>query len=123
MSQNAREFLREQGFTVGERGRFSADMLKALADAGIDPKAKGDAAPKAPRVSRSPKPKPVAKTAPQVRVRSKAKFTAVSGGIRLVYDMCFNKSCNQHATFCNCPNGPAPPVGFKRVVDSRSALV
>ena len=39
ITQSPREFLVSKGFTPGARGRFSADMVKALQDAGYPVKA------------------------------------------------------------------------------------
>lgn len=48
---NAREYLISKGFTPGARGRFSAEMIQALKDSGLeftrpvkDPKARTKAA-------------------------------------------------------------------------------
>lgn len=110
---NKREYLRSLGFTVGERGRFSAEMLKALADApagAVTEDAKP--APK-PRAKREPKPGTV--TVAKVEARRPSPldmpkrrpentgFTVV-GGTLIRQDVC--GKCTARVSRCACDTGP-----------------
>lgn len=122
---NKREFLRSQGFTVGERGRFSADMLAAIAAApkGVITEEGKVAKPKPPKVkvvkeketqvSVSPKSFPKIPALPQVR--EDKVLWAVSPNVNtgshaaIAYSLCHR--CTHGVRFCACKAGPKPPAG------------
>lgn len=122
---NVRDYLRSQGFTVGERGRFSAEMIEAAKAAGyLDENGKTPKVQKvATSVPKAPRPTPSRPTAvasdPITRPLRNKNFVAVSGNIRLTYDTCFG--CVKSTTRCNHET-PIPPKGFT-ALDGASGLV
>lgn len=108
---NKREWLRSQGFNVGERGRLSPAMLSALANSGID---FGTAVVE--------KPKTVAKPLYVDEVEFKLPEQPVMREARTLYGrtregstvgfvMCFD--CKQHMMYCSCRGGiKAPSIVF-----------
>lgn len=100
---NKREYLRSLGFTVGERGRFTPEMLTALKNAEIDFE------------GNTPKPQDVVgievleyvgPTSTKMREpRSLYGFT--SEGHKIGFSLCF--SCSQHMMYCECKRGVTAP--------------
>lgn len=117
-----RGYLREQGFTVGARGRFSADMLASLAAAGVDTTAKvrtakapvasgdGEAGGSEDATPESPKPtgmiadKP--NNGPKIWRSESLWAKAKNDGIEYKYTVC--AGCHLHMQYCTCPNGAMP---------------
>lgn len=126
---NQREYLRSQGFTVGERGRFSAEMKAALeaAPAGSFEVA-APATPKArkPRVEKSQKQanKPTPRDMPQVR-DADTVWALTSVGRREVplgFTMCTR--CRLGVRYCSCSEGPRATIDtVGAVVTDKSLLL
>ena len=100
---NKREYLRSLGFTVGERGRFTPEMLTALKTAEID--FDGN------KVSRECVEEvdvldyPVIKS---VKMReSRTLYGYTKEGHKVGFQLCF--SCSQHMMYCECPRGVKAP--------------
>lgn len=119
---NKREFLRSKGFTVGERGRFSAEMLAAIAAApagAITEEVKATPKPRTPKVVVTAPTQASAQTAPAVtnlpRVREDKVMWAVSPNpgsrshVAIAYDVC--QRCTNSVRVCPCKAGPKPPAG------------
>ena len=88
---NDREYLRSLGFTVGERGRFSKEMLAALA-------------------SRSEQAvnEVLDSIAPSNPVRERQDLYGYTiNGNKVGFIMC--SRCAEHMIWCECPNGVMAP--------------
>lgn len=98
---NKRDYLRSLGFEVGERGRFSAEMMDAL---------------KSFKESDTPPPsRPTPK--PQVRQRDcRSYILELEDGIKVGMASCYK--CKQHVVWCSCAGGPQPPTYFDSPVKS-----
>lgn len=49
------------------------------------------------------------------------RYVTARTGERIGYDMCFASDCLQHATRCQCAEGPTPPrVGARLDADASS---
>ena len=97
---NDRDYLRSLGFTVGERGRFSADMLAALAardsdDAEFDLREEVEVNGLDPIIA----------TTPTRPARTLYGFTAE--GSKVAFVMC--RQCADHMMWCECPGGVLAP--------------
>jgi len=101
---NKREYLRSLGFEVGERGRFSAEMLEALnAFEGED--------------SSNEKTKKILETVkqrdykPQRKQReAKVYMLELEDGLKVAMAMC--SDCKDNVLYCECDGGPQPPRYF-----------
>lgn len=115
-----REYLRSLGFTVGERGRFTAEMMTALKDYQEEGgKLEG-------RTGKRDDGLPVVEPAviipdipPQEKIRQPKTLIGRSPeGYKIAFVMCFE--CNQHMMYCNCEGGVKAPSS---VVSSKDPLV
>lgn len=92
-----REYLRSLGFTVGERGRFSKEMLEALANR--------DTATAANAMNE------VRQTLglPTQTVQRDAQelYGVTLGGHKVGFIMC--SRCAEHMIWCMCDGGPVAP--------------
>lgn len=128
---NKRDFLRNAGFTVGERGRFSADMLNAIAAAEakgtVFDDAKKPAKPRKPQTKKAatdiveaPQPEQK-KTFPKIPdlpiIRKQETLYALSGQARIGYERCFRPGCFRMNSKCACPQGPKPPAGATPIAE------
>lgn len=128
---NKRDYLRSLGFTVGERGRFSADMHAAIESAPegsiVEPavvvKPARVTKPKVAKVTNLPtaaeRNAPAAAPRPVLPVLRKQEtlyaLTPIGRTHAVVgYDNCFR--CNQRVSVCPCTAGPKPPAGAIPVV-------
>jgi hypothetical protein len=91
-----REYLRSLGFTVGERGRFSKDMLAALADRDKEERDPTPAEDFAETVMVTPKQR-----------EARQLFGRDSEGNKIAFVMC--SKCNSHMVWCTCPEGIHAP--------------
>ena len=106
-----REYLRSLGFSVGERGRFSKDMLDALAARSASDKHEfiNDAYEQ------------VGLPTPAVPVRAAQElYGYTKEGTRVGFVMCF--SCADHMMWCECPDGIMAPK-IVAVVKTKDPLV
>jgi hypothetical protein len=88
---NDRDYLRSLGFTVGERGRFSKEMLTAIAS-------RSD--------TKTDNPVSVMKM-PAAPVRERTELYGFTrGGARLAFITC--SSCGEHMIWCECEKIVAP---------------
>lgn len=105
-SLNKREYLRSQGFHVGERGRFTPAMLTALTKSGIDFKETLD------------KPEPldvscVVDTVSFLQPESTAireprtLYGYNREGKKIGFVICY--ACKLHMMYCDCESIQAPP--------------
>lgn len=92
---NDREYLRSLGFTVGERGRFSKEMLTALA-------ARSEQDSDSLEYDTIGLP---AKIGP-VREHQELYGYTVNGH-KIGFIMC--SRCSEHMIWCECPNGVTAP--------------
>lgn len=138
---DVRAFLRSEGFTVGDRGRFSAEMI-----ARVNEKHPGalDATGKIVKAKAAPKaPKPVKPAAAKVKPATVAKATATPvprrpspldmpkrrpestgfttiKGILIRQDSC--GQCSARVSYCACKNGPAAHKFLSKEVGSTVLL-
>lgn len=97
-----RAYLRSLGFEVGERGRFSAEMQTALAQADIAfeaPEKKQESYAQERIIPALP-PQKVQRTARQL-------FGYTSEGFQVGFITC--RRCSQHMMYCNCSGGVLAP--------------
>ena len=93
-----RAWLRSKGFEVGERGRFSAEMLEALKEYNS-----GDAE-SVPVVSLGP----VIRKSASVPMRDASAYMAVTtDGLRIACGSC--AECHESVMYCSCSDGPHSP--------------
>jgi hypothetical protein len=105
---NDRDYLRSLGFTVGERGRFSAEMKEALA------KRNGDVAD-----TKIDGVRKILHLDKEVEVRKPRQlFGRTAEGYKVGFIIC--KSCLKHMSFCKCDDGVHAP---KIIVSSDDPLV
>lgn len=107
-----REYLRSLGFTVGERGRFSAEMQTAIASAGMnfDSPLKKSHDPVEVEVIRPHVP-------PQEALRkAKQLYGYTSEGHKVGFITC--RRCSYHMMYCNCKQGVLAPSIVSRCDDS-----
>lgn len=133
---DVRAFLRSEGFTVGDRGRFSAEMIatvNAKHPGVLDATGKIVKAAKAPKAPKAPKPvaarvaKPVTSTVPRrpspldmpKRRPESTGFTTI-GGILIRQDNC--GQCSAQVNRCACANGPAAHKFLSKEVGSTVLL-
>ena len=107
---NKREWLRSQGFNVGERGRLSPAMLTALQNSGIDfekPLAKPVVVDVIYVTDTVAYQEPI-----QTPVREpRTLYGRTREGSVVGFVLCFE--CNQHMMYCNCVGGiKAPSIVF-----------
>lgn len=108
-----REYLRSLGFEVGERGRFSAEMQTALANADIVFDAPEKKRVEVEREHIRPH------VPPQVAVRKPKKLKGRSKeGYIIEFVTCFD--CHYHMMYCNCAGGVKAPSS---VASSKDPLV
>ena len=102
---NKRDYLRSLGFTVGQRGRFTPEMLTALANANMEfdntPQVKGEVI----SVEETPLAYPEIKSERVREPRSLYGFTRE--GHKVGFVLCF--SCSQHMMYCKCAKGVTAP--------------
>ena len=102
-----REYLRSLGFEVGERGRFSAEMQTALANA--------DMTFDAPKTSKRDDGLPVYEAQvivpdipPQAAVRkARQLFGYTTEGFKVGFVTC--RRCSYHMMYCDCKEGILAP--------------
>lgn len=92
-----REYLRSMGFTVGERGRFSKEMLEALKNKSANETTKRVAEVEA-MLGLPPSPGPVRE--PQIL------YGMTTGGAKVAFVMC--SACADHMMWCECEKILAP---------------
>lgn len=110
---NNREWLRKQGFTVGERGKLSPEMLTALKDYPGD-----TPTPKVFSVEVvEPEPTYVTFDSPQIRP-ARTLYGITREGYKVGFTTC--RECTKHMAFCACPNGVVAP---KIVIHSKDEEV
>jgi hypothetical protein len=93
-----RAWLRQRGFDVGNRGRFSAEMLEALKE--FD-NGGGDATPVASLD------KIIAKSSSVVMRDATAYMALTNDNLTIACGMC--SECHEFVMYCQCVNGPVPP--------------
>lgn len=100
---NKREYLRSLGFDVGERGRFSAEMLEALKDF------------KEPEKRLKPK-----QPGNKEKRRDNIKFyvAKLTGGQVIKFDTC--AQCKEYYVYCKCSD-PQPAKWLRHEVASWNA--
>lgn len=93
-----RAWLKERGFQVGERGRFSAEMIEALKE--YD-NGSADGAPVASLEA-------VIKKSVSVVMRDATAYVVITNqGLTVACGLC--STCNETVMYCACSNGPYPP--------------
>jgi hypothetical protein len=115
-----REYLRSLGFTVGERGRFTAEMMTALKDYQEEGgKLEGRTGK---REDGLPEVEPcviIPHIPPQRPVRNPKTLVGRSReGYKISFILCFD--CHQHMMYCTCEGGVKAPSS---VVSSKDPLV
>jgi len=100
-----REYLRSQGFEVGERGRFSAEMLEALRSF------EGEETQNNHVVSRST----IVKSISTQQRDASVYMCVLEDGIRVAMGFC--NACKDSIRYCECVGGPQPPDYFDSDVD------
>lgn len=84
-----REYLRSLGFTVGERGRFSSEMLEELA-------------------KRDKQPTPQEIFNPKTPLREARQLVGYDNeGHKIVFTLC--AKCLEHMVWCECARGVHAP--------------
>lgn len=112
---NKREYLRSLGFKVGERGRFTPEMLTALKNSSInfeEPIAKVAVVDVECVVDT------VQKLPPQPKQREgRTLYGYTKEGTKVGFVLCFD--CKQHMMYCNCRKGITAPsiVNFTKEDD------
>jgi hypothetical protein len=94
---NDRDYLRSLGFTVGERGRFSKEMLTALA--ARSEQERDDLIADAYDHLNLPAPREPVREAQEL-------YGFTKGGSRLAFITC--SSCGEHMIWCECEKIVAP---------------
>jgi len=112
-----REYLRSLGFTVGERGRFTAEMMTALKEYQEEGgKLEGrtgkrdDGLPEVEPVVIRPHVPPMT----QVRQPKKLKGRSKEGYV-IEFVTCFD--CHYHMMYCNCEGGVKAPSSISTSKD------
>lgn len=101
---NKREYLRSLGFKVGERGRFTPEMLTALKDF----KAPETAPPRVIDVEVYDPPI-VFKLPDEPRMREpRTLYGYTAEGYKVGFTLC--QFCTKHMTFCSCHKGVSAPT-------------
>ena len=126
---NKREYLRSLGFTVGERGRFSAEMIAAIESAPegaivepvVEPKTPRVAKPKVAMVDSVPAPAeakafPKLPNLPIVRPEKVLYALTPIGQTHAVVGYSTCQRCHYQVQNCACQKGPKPPAGAIPVV-------
>lgn len=91
-----RDYLRSLGFTVGERGRFSKDMVEALANRDT-----------ANTLDEMNVIRELLQLPPQIRQREAHELYGLTkGGYKVGFIMC--SRCGEHMTWCECSKVLAP---------------
>lgn len=133
---DVRAFLRSEGFTVGDRGRFSAEMIATVnakhpgvldATGKIVKAAKAPKAPKAPKPAAARAAKPTATPVPKrptpndmpKRRPENTGFTVI-GGTLIRQDVCGN--CSARIARCACATGPQAHKFLSKEVGSTVLL-
>lgn len=93
-----REYLRSLGFTVGERGRFSKEMVDALAKRDTDKAL--DHMNEINQLVGLPVPQEPAREA-------QILYGQTVSGHKVAFVMC--SSCAHHMMWCECPDGVTAP--------------
>lgn len=101
-----RDWLREQGFPVGERGRLSAAMKKAVESSGLT-------FVEAPEIDAGDFGRPDASWRTEyfnqsVQRPSKTLYGFDSDGHKIAFSMCWQ--CNSHMSLCACKGGVLAPT-------------
>lgn len=103
MAMNKRAWLRSQGFTVGERGKLSPEMLTALKDY------PGDTLMVEPLSVECYD--PVIEYVPlnTKKVREpRTLYGFTKTGTKVGFTTC--RACEKHMSFCSCQNGVLSPI-------------
>jgi hypothetical protein len=101
---NKREYLRSQGFKVGERGRFTPEMLTALKDF----KEPTEAPPRVLDVEVYNAPIKF-KLPDEPRMREpRTLYGYTREGYKVGFILC--QSCTKHMMFCSCHKGVTAPT-------------
>lgn len=98
---NDREYLRSLGYEVGERGRFSKEMIEELAKRHYTP---------SPQETFKPE-------LTQVR-ESRQLYGYTEDGVKIGFVIC--AKCTQHMIWCTCSKGVHAP---KYIASSKDTLV
>lgn len=100
---NKREYLRSLGFTVGERGRFTPEMLTALKSSEINFDGNKTVREIVEEVEVLDYPKIVS-----VKMReSRTLYGYTKEGHKVGFQLCF--ACSQHMMYCECKAGIKAP--------------
>lgn len=102
---NKRDWLRSQGFQVGERGRLSPAMLTALANSGIDFEVTLAKTTEQP-VQYTDTVRYVLPEQP-VKREPRTLYGLTKEGSKVAFVLCFR--CSQHMMYCNCAGGIKAP--------------
>ena len=115
-----REYLRSLGFTVGERGRFTAEMMTALKEyEGQGGKLEGRTGKRDDGLPEVEPGNVIPDIPPQIAVREPKKLKGKSPeGYTIEFVLCFD--CHQHMMYCNCAGGIKAPSS---VISSKDPLV
>lgn len=106
-----RDYLRSLGFTVGERGRFSKEMVEALANRNKD-----DSDNYINSVLEA------VNLTPRTPVRDAQELHGYTvGGYKVQFITC--SVCAEHMIWCECPNGITAPDNVAAVDKRYSSLV
>jgi hypothetical protein len=116
---NKRDYLRSQGFNVGERGRFNDAMKTCIAKAQEEGIHFNDIpTPKVEKLYVKEEIKPHT-FKPQPKLRSSRElFGYTHDGIKIAFITC--RQCRFHMIYCSCTGGVQAP---KLVVRSNDPLV
>jgi len=108
---NDRDFLRSLGFVVGERGRFSKEMVAALASRN----SKTETSTKFDKIDEAGLPEKLKRT--PVR-EAEQLYGYDKYGHKIAFVLC--NSCNQHMIWCTCKAGILAP---SHIIRSENPLV
>ena len=113
---NKRDYLRTQGFNVGERGRFNDAMKSAIAKAQEEGIHFNDIpTPKVEKVYKAEEIKPhIFK--PQEKLRASRELIGYThDGIKIAFITC--RQCRSHMIYCSCEGGVSAPSLVVRSTD------
>lgn len=108
---NKRDWLRSQGFQVGERGRLSPAMLTALEDYPGE-ESSGAIYDDVEVIVHDPQ--YFTDTREKIR-EPKTMYGLTREGKKVPFVLCF--SCNEHMMFCECEGGIKPPPNVLKIVE------
>lgn len=116
---NKRDYLRSQGFNVGERGRFNDAMKSSIAKAQEEGIVFNDIpTPKVEKLYKAEEIKPHT-FKPQEKLRASRELIGFThDGIKIAFITC--RQCRSHMIYCSCTGGVQAP---SLVVRSNDPLV